>query len=173
MSSPWSAQQREWLHALGHPVMVLAGAHAAASDDDDAEAARALPLEGVRLRESGADRDPQGDAPGGSAMQRGSDRIAPSVVDRAVPSPRRPPATLEADGERPTGRRVPEFGAPPGDADPRLHRALLRATGQATTRAAEKVLLELGVDAASLRGDAAAKRALWPRLRRQRPPRWA
>ncbi|OHE88112.1 MAG: hypothetical protein A2579_00835 [Lysobacterales bacterium RIFOXYD1_FULL_69_11] len=49
-----------------------------------------------------------------------------------------------------------------------LHRALLRAAGQRTARAAEAVLQELGVDTAAVQGDAAAKRALWVRLRARR-----
>lgn len=45
-----------------------------------------------------------------------------------------------------------------------LQRALLRATGLPALDAA-RTLQSLGVDAAALRGDPGAKRALWSRLR--------
>ena len=48
-----------------------------------------------------------------------------------------------------------------------LQRALLRATGLPAAEAG-RTLQSLGVDAAALRGDPAAKRVLWSRLRRLR-----
>lgn len=105
MNAPWSAQQREWLQALGHDVLMLGGA-----------------------------------------------KTPPQVSGAAVPSvlaaiaPRRPPAAATASGSA-------------------LLRALLRAAGR-------RDLGELAwlPDPASLRGNAAAKRALWPRLRTLRKP---
>lgn len=137
MSLLWSAQQREWLQALGHPVLVLAGA--------DDSAPPQVP-------------DPVGQPPASppqpsSPPPRPARRIAPVVEAPAV-----------TDAPAPSA---------PAAADRRLHRALLRATGQRTTRAAEQALAGLDVDLAALRGDPAAKRALWPRLRalhdRRRP----
>lgn len=58
----------------------------------------------------------------------------------------------------------------PRPTDDKLHRALLRATGQHGA-GAEQVLRGLAVDPAGLRGDPAAKRALWQRLRSLRGKR--
>lgn len=99
MTAPWSPQQREWLQALGHDVLVLAGA-----------------------------------------------AIAP-----------------ERSAVAPSSRRG--LADPPPVAGPLL-RAVLRAAGR-------REIGELAAwlpDPASLRGDAAAKRALWPRLRALRKP---
>lgn len=65
-----------------------------------------------------------------------------------------PPA---AEAARPAPREARP--APPAAGPERLLQALLRVAGDADALAA------LGIDAASLRGNAAAKRALWPRLR--------
>jgi hypothetical protein len=126
MSLPWTRQQREWLHALGHPVLALASAD---------------PVPGVVL-ETGQDlpsRDPDPVASG---------QGAPSASTQE-PRPAR---------ERPASH---------GLAD-RLYRALLRATGRRTAGEGTAVLQALGVDTETLRGDVAAKRALWARLRAER-----
>lgn len=104
MNMSWSPQQREWLQALGHDVLMLAGAQ---------------------------------------APPQASETAAASVRPAAAP-PR--PAAIPA-------------------ADSPLLRAMLRAAGRR----------ELGEltwlpDPATLRGNAAAKRALWPRLRTLRKP---
>ncbi len=99
MTMPWSPQQREWLQALGHDVLLLAGT---ATD------AERLPVAGS---------PPRGTVAGPTA-------------------------------------------------DNPLLRAVLRAAGG-------RGIAELAAwlpDPASLRGDAAAKRALWPRLRTLRKP---
>lgn len=114
MSLPWSPEQREWLQALGHPMMVLAIDGWIASNSDP---------EPVTPRETAV----------GSAVARGHT-----------------PATA------------------PGQADDSpLHRALLKATGLPADQA-EQVLRSMDVRAATLRSDPAAKRALWPSLRRLR-----
>ncbi|HEY0659793.1 MAG TPA: hypothetical protein VGD21_00500 [Lysobacter sp.] len=96
MSTPWSAEQREWLQALGHEAMVLA-----------------------------------------------------------------PMSALSAAGV--TGRVADSDVAPPAPwPDGPLLRALARAAGR---RATDAELARLLPDPATLRGNAAAKRALWPRLR--------
>lgn len=106
MNAPWSAQQREWLQALGHDVLMLGGA---------------------------------------KTPPQVSGTAVTSVL--AVIAPRRPP---------------PAAATPSGSP---LLRALLRAAGR-------RDLGELAwlPDPASLRGNAAAKRALWPRLRTLRKP---
>lgn len=103
MSAPWSPQQREWLQALGHDVLVLAAAGGASDTAVTGE-------------------------PG-------------TVVGSA-----RPPGTAAGDSP--------------------LLRALLRAAGRRDSGD-----LPWLPDPATLRGNAAAKRALWPRLRtlRQAP----
>lgn len=104
MSGLWSAQQREWLQAMGHSVLSLAG--------DQAEPAQ---------------------APAPAAGRAGAPELAPA----AAANPARPPA------------------------DSPLLRNLLRAARRAPGDAAVLALF----DATALRGDPAAKRALWPRLR--------
>ena len=100
MNASWSAQQREWLQALGHDVLVLAGAEAPAE-------VASLP----------------------------SEHPLP-----AAPAPRGP--TVATAGDSP------------------MLRAMLRAAGRR-----DPGDLPWLPDPATLRGDAAAKRALWPRLR--------
>jgi hypothetical protein len=98
--SPWSPQQREWLQAMGHDVLVLAGAEAKAE-------------------------------------------LAAPPSERPLPAPRAPRSpTVTAAGDSP------------------MLRALLRAAGRRDLGD-----LQWLPDPATLRGDAAAKRALWPRLR--------
>ncbi|MBA3486834.1 MAG: hypothetical protein H0T88_06560 [Lysobacter sp.] len=114
MTLPWSPEQREWLRALGHPVMVLA-------------------VDGS---------------------------IASNVDQEPIMPPQTTVAVTGSHGRTP----VPV----PGQADDSaLHRALLKATGLPTDQA-EQVLGSMGVHAAALRADPAAKRALWPSLRRLR-----
>jgi hypothetical protein len=98
MNMPWDPQQREWLQALGHDVLMLASN----------EGSREIPLAGPS--------EP-------AAAHRGAVASGPS--------------------ESP------------------LMRAVLRAAGR---REAGELAAWLP-DTAALRGDAAAKRALWPRLR--------
>ena len=100
MNAPWSAQQREWLQALGHDVLMLAGAEA-----------------------------------------------PPQVAETAAAGVR--PAAAPA---------CPAAGSP-------MLRALLRAAGRG-----EPGELTWLPDPATLRGNATAKRALWPRLRTLRKP---
>lgn len=100
MNAPWNAQQREWLQALGHDVLVLAGNPAAPE----------------------------------------SATTASSTVS-------------DAGSARASAANQP--------ADIPLMRAVLKAAGR-------REVGELAAwlpDPASLRGNAAAKRALWPRLR--------
>ena len=100
MNAPWNGQEREWLQALGHDVLVLAGKSAAPE----------------------------------------SATIASSTVSDTG-------SARGTAGNKPT--------------DIALMRAVLRAAGR-------REVGELAAwlpDPASLRGNAAAKRALWPRLR--------
>ena len=109
MTALWGPQQREWLQARGHDVLVMAGA-----------AIEAPPATAESL-------------------------VAASAGGHPVPAPPRP-ATAAA-----------------GDSPLRL--ALPRAAGR-------RDLGEIAwlPDPDTLRGNAAAKRALWPRLRTLRKP---
>ncbi|UTA54165.1 alanine acetyltransferase [Lysobacter soli] len=123
MSEPWTAEQREWLQAMGHTVWSIAPAEALA-----------------------AERQPE------SNEDRGRDDAAPSSGPRGA---MREAAALLARDERPA-RAAP--ARPHGD---RLLHSLLRAAGGAD----EASVMQLAGDIAALRGNAPAKRALWPRLR--------
>jgi hypothetical protein len=111
MSELWSVQQREWLQAMGHTVLALAGTETAAVP------APALAQESERADDA---------------------RAAPARADSGRAAPSR-----EAGG------------------DPPLLRNLLRA---ARRQAGDAAVLAL-FDAQALRGNPAAKRALWPQLR--------
>lgn len=108
MSAAWSPQQREWLQALGHEVLVLAAADT---------------------------------APGPAADAHANGNAATTAI--GVPG--------TAGSARPPGTAA-------GDSP--LLRALLRAAGRR-----DPGDLAWLPDPATLRGNAAAKRALWPRLR--------
>ena len=122
MSELWTAEQREWLHAMGHVVWSVAPADALA-----------------------AERQPDVEAPV-AAGPRGAMREAAELLARqerpARPTPARPAAAARAPGDR-------------------LLQSLLRAAAGAD----EARVIETVGDIAALRGNASAKRALWPRLR--------
>lgn len=105
--TPWSAEQREWLQAMGHDVLMLA------------------PIEA-----------------------RGN------VVVAHVETPM--PRVREHSSE-----------SAPTPADSTLLRALVRAAGRRDVSELAALLL----DPSTLRGNAAAKRALWPQLRALRRSR--
>lgn len=100
---PWSAEQRDWLQALGHDVLMLAAA---------------------------TDVEPQ---------------LQPQPQREAVEPASRPAATT-----RPAAAAS----------------ALLRALARAAARGEQDAeLLQALPELATLRGNPAARRALWPRLR--------
>lgn len=71
-----------------------------------------------------------------------------------------PSADARAPAPEVRGAREPPHASPArATGGERLMQALLRVAGDADA------LRALGIDVAALRGDAAAKRALWPRLR--------
>ena len=145
MSLPWTAEQCEWLRAMGHAVFA-AGAPALQPSD---EVIDAPPVKHASRMDMAVSAMPPVAVPAGRAVER----------------PRRPPPLEEAGEARDA---PPPSAMPPAAGLRSLHRALLRAAGQRTARAAEAVLQELGVDTAAVQGDAAAKRALWVRLRARR-----
>lgn len=143
MNAMWSGQQREWLQAMGYRVLALAGS----------EAVEPLHAPAERVE---ADAAPSSHAP------------MPVSAPVSAPISARRPVMRELPAEP-----VDVAGSPPAStpaaslsgAERRLQRALLRATGQRTRRAAEAMLASLQIDLAGLHDDAVAKRALWVRLR--------
>jgi len=123
MSEPWTAEQREWLQAMGHTVWSIASPDALA-----------------------AERTPESHGEPTNSGPRGAMREAAALLARDERPARQAPA-------QPAGR-----SAQGGD---RLMQALLRAAGGAD----ETQVKEIAGEIATLRGNAAAKRALWPRLR--------
>ncbi|MGN7918340.1 hypothetical protein [Lysobacter sp. 22409] len=116
MSALWSAEQREWLQAMGHSVMKLA-----------------------------------------------SDKVEEvPVVEREASAPVAQVASTEAVASAPRSEPArPVAPARASGADSALLRAVLRAARRGADDPAVLALF----DAQALRGDAAAKRALWPQLR--------
>lgn len=128
MSGLWSAQQREWLQAMGHSVMSLAGS------------------------------EPPAEAPVANAVSADAARSA------EPPARAQPPTRERAQPESAASERAAPRAAVPGDDTPALLRNLLRAARRAAGDAQVLALF----DASALRGNAAAKRALWPQLRKLR-----
>jgi len=128
MSELWTAEQREWLQAMGHTMWSVAPADALAAERE-------------------ADRDevpasiPRGAMREAAALLARDERPARSTPSQARPAPARP-APAQPQGDR-------------------LMHALLRAAGGGD----EARVMQIVGDVAALRGNAAAKRALWPRLR--------
>lgn len=157
-SSPWSAQQRRWLQALGHPVSRMAGGEAAT--------------------EAEAQQGPEAYARAASGRAGGPGRPAapmpprPSETIAGADARRVPPAPETAAGPSPAGAgaRSGAMRRPVAMPD-RLRLALLRASGlDPADPAAQETMAQWPVE--RLRGDAAAKRAFWPQLRalRKRSP---
>lgn len=153
----WSAEQVGWLQALGHTVYVDAAAVVEPEPVPSPATEPATPVQ----RAPSASAPPRGghaaDMPAGDAPER---RRAP-----APPAPAVQPDSVRAApaaGVRRVGLRLPD----------RLQIALLRASGLNPNDPATQALMATWpLD--ELRGNAAAKRALWPQLRalRKRAPR--
>lgn len=143
--SPWSPRQRYWLQALGHAVPRLAGA------DEE------LP---ANVEEAAAPAPAPVQSRPAAAMDRD---IAPAAPRRHVPSAPAPVDAAAAPAARHGGMRRPE-GLPD-----RLQLAVLRASGLPPADPRVQALLEQWPPN-RLRGDAAAKRALWRLLRVLRRP---
>ena len=185
--SGWSPMQREWLRALGHPVLVLAGNETGASDAEVGEPAGA---QGVERRRPDMHGGPVETArlQGGAAP---ADPAAPGPAERPHPAPAARGREVDRETDRPAASRVPEpqaatpaavrtdtatkaaalaaarRGANERAAAEALREALVRATGLGPGAGARR-LRELGADPLALRSDPTAKRALWTRLRQIR-----
>jgi len=155
----WTPAQQSWLQAMGYTVFVDGSVDAepepSRAEPGRAEASRAEPGstgEGfsfvepgsARLNEAGARQDP---TPRHHTDTPPPRRNAPAADVPAVPVPAR------------TGTRRPAVRMPPP-----LQIALLRASG-CNPNDPETQALMASWNLDELRGNAAAKRALWPQLR--------
>ncbi|WP_368562866.1 alanine acetyltransferase [Pseudoxanthomonas sp. UTMC 1351] len=129
----WSAEQQEWLSALGHTLYVPGP----------------LPVESLEASVPLA--KPQTTAAGPAA---------------SVPARRAPPAP--AAGPTANTSTPPRRAA--GALPDRLHFALIRASGCNPNAAGAAEIIAQWPSSAELRGNPAAKRALWPALRKLRRP---
>jgi len=149
----WSAEQHGWLQALGHTLYVAADAEVDAVVAQPATEARAAAAADAATPE----RPATVPAPARSAAPAAAPprERAPSPPATTPEPPRAPPA-------RRSGLRLPD----------RLQIALLRASGRNPNDPATQTLMATW-PLAELRGNAAAKRALWPQLRalRKQAPR--
>lgn len=136
---PWTAEQQNWLAALGHTVWVRGALPEAELAPPPAETpAPALPP---------SRREFQPKAPRPPQAGHSASRPAPALSDADGPAPVAVP--------RRAAVRLPD----------RLHIALIRAAGiNPNSPEMADVVAQLP-SSAELRGDPAAKRALWPRLR--------
>jgi hypothetical protein len=129
----WSAEQQEWLSALGHTLYVSG------------------PLPVAALEGSVPPTQPQtSTVPASSATTR-----------RAPPAPAARPATNAPMPPRRAGGGLPD----------RLHFALIRASGCNPNAEGAAEIIAQWPSSAELRGNPAAKRALWPTLRKLRRPK--
>ncbi|MGS1080422.1 alanine acetyltransferase [Pseudoxanthomonas beigongshangi] len=149
--TPWSPEQQGWLAALGYTVWVT-GASAPA-EPELAES----PL-GAAERAPAPDTMPRAEHPKPSASREpAATRVAPTLDAESSPSPERPRAAPPRS--RP-GSRLPD----------RLHFALIRASGCNPNAEGAAEIFAQWPASSELRGNPAAKRALWPRLRALRRP---
>jgi hypothetical protein len=126
MSQLWTAQQQQWLQAMGHQVWTLGGAQSVEAAADTVAAIEHAPAQAPRDR---------------------------SLRDQSL---REAAALLKGEGAS-QARNAARAPAPD-----RLMAAVFRAAGRNGGDDAVAVLVP---DIAALRGNAAAKRALWPNLR--------
>jgi len=145
-SPPWSAQQRQWLAALGHVLYLPGGGPGQKAPDVD---------------EVGVAAEPQAIAAGSAAgsasrppMEARRSRTAPTF-QADVPLAAEPPPPREDRVRPPAASRLPD----------KLHFALIRASGCNPNAPDAQALFAQWPSSAELRGNPAAKRALWPVLR--------
>lgn len=151
-ASPWSAEQRRWLQALGHAVLRPRGSGEEPRD-----------FEPVAVQSEAR-------PPGADAIRRAVQ--PPAAVDAAPVMRRAPAVPAESVVDHGSAAAAPTRGTArrPARLPDRLQLAMLRASGlDPADPAAQAAMAQWPMDL--LRGDAAAKRAFWPQLRalRKRP----
>lgn len=184
MSTPatpplWTSAQQSWLQAMGYTVFVDGSVEAAASEPAiDLTAVPAGPRDhvepGLARLASPSDQPDRNVEPGlarpASPSNRTDRNVEPGLARLASPSNRTAsraepgstgPSPENAAGPRP-GTRRPAVRLPD-----RLQIALLRASGcNPNDPDTQALMASWNLD--QLRGNAAAKRALWPQLRNLR-----
>lgn len=142
----WSPAQQSWLQAMGYTVFVD-------GQIDDVPAPAPIELSVVAAAPAPRDAAPAAEVgqapPLAAAPPR---RTAPTRVD--APADAAGPVRERAPAGRRTAVRMPD----------RLQIALLRASGCNPSEPETQALMA-GWNLEELRGNAAAKRALWPQLR--------
>ena len=138
---PWSAEQQEWLAALGYTVYA-SGSVTEVVESEAATAAMPAPET----------------ATAAPVTARPQARVAPSLDEAA--QTRTAATARPAARPRAAGARLPD----------RLHFALIRASGCNPNAEGAAEIFAQWPASAELRGNPSAKRALWPRLRALRRP---
>lgn len=187
--SLWTVQQHEWLHALGHPVLLLAGDPALTAippGPTDAAASVAV-AEAPPSADSGHTKNRDSRPPVASHPSPAPDRTRPATARRTppanpmatpaihvpddtvsppqAPAPRADAAAKKAALEAARGaRRATRPPPAPLPADDPLLQAIARASGL-DTGAFETAAQTWQIDLAQLRAEPSAKRALWQRMR--------
>lgn len=151
----WSAAQQSWLQAMGYTVFV-----------DGSVAAEGLQEPPVELSAAPAETF----APVTPRAAPPAQRPDPDPAEAAPPPRRAAPRSVDV----PAAAEAPAAGVPrerggnarrsPVRMPDRLQIALLRASG-CNPAAPETQVLMAGWNLDEIRGNAAAKRALWPQLR--------
>jgi hypothetical protein len=153
----WSPAQQSWLQAMGYTVFVDGQIEdVAAAPITLSVAASAAPAERAAAQPAPAST---GDAPAHAAPR--PRRSAPTSIDAP------PAAGSSTAGDTPAAPRERASGSgrrPAVRMPDRLQIALLRASG-CNPAEPETQALMAGWNLDDLRGNAAAKRALWPHLR--------
>lgn len=147
-ASPWSAEQQGWLAALGYTVWLTG--EAASAEPEPVEVATRAGAPTV-MSETVATPAPAMHAP-----------------RREATAPKAPAFDQAPASERP---RTPAVRPRPASRLPdRLHFALIRASGCNPNAEGASEIFAQWPASSELRGNPAAKRALWPRLRALRRP---
>lgn len=149
--TPWSAEQQGWLAALGYTVWVTGAPSPAEREPAEAGLGAAAP--------SHAPASPPRAEPPKPPVARepAAARVAPTLDPESSPAPERVRAATPRS--RPASR-LPD----------RLHFALIRASGCNPNAEGAAEIFAQWPASSELRGNPAAKRALWPRLRALRRP---
>lgn len=171
--SLWTAQQHQWLQALGHPVLLLVGdpALSVIAPVPPPVAEPAAPT-GVTAATRPAQADTRPTRPASTAPKRVNPIAADEPAAVAEPDHTRPRTDVaakkaaldEARRARRAARPAAPTAAPPAPQDDAaLQAAILLATGLKGS-AAQQAVAALAIDLEKLRADPAAKRALWRQL---------
>lgn len=148
--TPWSPEQQGWLAALGYTVWVT-GQPAPA----DAEPAENPARSAATVPAANSPPSPDGHPTQEPRRAPAAARVAPTLDSTPAAEPPRAPAPRS----RPASR-LPD----------RLHFALIRASGCNPNAEGAAEIFAQWPASSELRGNPAAKRALWPRLRALRRP---